>query len=132
MDQTVAAPAGSEQPGSRGDDGRRFPVARCYRDRIGEAIEPFGGRERIDARKGAACGVGDVLLAVLEHIDERVAHLPRGGERAAVPAIRPEAAATKKQPIHALGKANHEAAHACRKGRFAVSFDDQVQMVLLH
>jgi hypothetical protein len=73
-----------------------------------------------------------MLLAILQHVNQGVAHLARGFEGHAVPAIRPETAAPKEQPIHAPRQAYHQTAHARRESRCAVRLDDEVQVILLY
>jgi hypothetical protein len=72
-----------------------------------------------------------VLESVLEHIDERISHLPRAGERAPMPAIRPKPAAPKQHAIHTPCYSHHESAHARRERRGALRFDDEVGVVVL-
>jgi len=57
---------------SRSDAGRS-DAAKPARDRRREAVEPLRGRERVKKRTA----LGTVLVVILQHVNERISHLPR-------------------------------------------------------
>jgi hypothetical protein len=86
--------------------------------------EPRRRRAAIDL----GCGLA-VLTEIGKDVRNGVAHAARCGQRAAVPALRKDAAATKEQPIDATSDADREALHAARQRGVVAGLDDEVQVV---
>jgi hypothetical protein len=73
-----------------------------------------------------------VLESILQHIDERIPHLPWPSERAAMPTIRPKSAASKQHAIHTPCKPHHQPAHPRQERARAGSFHDQMHVAILN
>jgi len=73
-----------------------------------------------------------VLEPILQHIHERIAHLPRASERAPVPTIRPKPTAAQQHAVHAPRYPHHEPTHARSQRGGACGLDDQMHVVILH
>jgi len=71
-----------------------------------------------------------VLSKVGEH--DGVSHFSWRPERAPVPAISPEAPASRQEIVHVPRDAHGDAAHTTRKCSFVRRFDDQMKMIALH
>jgi len=126
----MAEPPHREQPSFRQHDARRADAAETQGKRGGETVKPFCGRKRVQlsAGRGARGREGidrrTVLELILQHIDERISHLPRASERSAMPTIRPKPAASKEHAIYAPRNPHHEPAHARRERGGAHRFND--------
>src|SRR5206468_10228529 len=100
-EQTVPAPAHRGKPGARADHGRRGGHGR---DGLPPPVEPQRRRARIQAAFSRA-----VLLAIPQHIGDRVVHLARRRERPGVVPVTPDGAAAAEgavdRPRHADDKA---------------------------
>ena len=101
VDEAVAAPADGGKPGARADNRRR---AGRGRDRLAPTVEPQRRRAGVQPAFSLA-----VLPAIPKHINDRVAHCPRGGECPGVIAIPPHAAGPVEGTIYRLGEPDGEA-----------------------
>jgi hypothetical protein len=92
------------------------------------SVEVPRRRKHIDARRKAN---PRVLSKVREHVNERISHLPWRRERATMPAIGPEPAASSNESVHVEGDADGEAADAGGQRSLVARFDNQVQVIPL-
>jgi len=72
-----------------------------------------------------------VLRHVLEHVDQGVADLARGGQRPGVITIAPHSASASEGAIDGARHADGEAAEPIGQARPVVGLDDQVEMIRL-
>ena len=134
----VAKPADPEQPGFCRHDARRADATKAHWQRRGETVKPFCGRKRIElpARRSGPARVEmrfrAVLESILQHIHERIPHLPWPGKRSPMPTIRPKPAAPKQHAVHAPRHSHHEPTHAGTERRGVRRFDDQMHVIILH
>ncbi len=126
----MSLPACAQQPGSRRRDGR---IAR--RRVLGEGVvddicecagRPEDGRAWVEPK-----GDHTVLVAVEEHVGERVADLTRGAKRAAVPAIAPDRTTPPQSAIEPTRNADGEPTHAGAERYPIRCLDQQVDVVAL-
>jgi len=69
---------------------------------------------------------------ILQHVDERIANLPRAFQITTVPAIGPEATASVEQAVHPARDAHHQATDARRQRIAVVALHNQMHMIVLH
>jgi hypothetical protein len=125
-EQTEAAPADTEEPGARGDDGGRIDGDIDDWGVIVPAVEPPGGGAGVEGGDTAA-----VLASVEEYVGQGVADLARGAELAAVVAVRPDRATATGGTVEGAGGADHEAAHARGESGLVAGLGNEVQVVSL-
>jgi len=70
-----------------------------------------------------------VVPRVAHHVAERVAGLPRGGERAGVVALGEQLAPSVQRAVDAAGDAHREPLHAARERGGAAGLDDEMDVV---
>ena len=148
-DFSVACPAGTEQPGAgrccrwgterirKGRERRvpallwldaRFEVAEGLAFEFDEAVKVGSRREGVNCERGCAL----VFAEVSEHVDEDPPHCARRSQCATVPAIRDQWASARDQLIHAPREAHGQPAYAPEQCLPIGSFDNEVEMVVLH
>ena len=103
---------------------RVLPCAIAGRSRDRPAIEL--GARGVGIRSEQA---NAVLAQVLEHVDERMTHLPRIEKHALVEAVAEDGAVALPEAIQLARDAREQGAHAVARGRAIGRFDDQVQVV---
>jgi hypothetical protein len=144
--ETVALPAGCKQPSAgrrygnrpinrarwrrRGARRRRAHARRVGPRKLTKAVEIRRGGTRVEALGLHACR--RVLRCVDEHINDSVTDSSRRGERATVPAVRPDCPAPHQQAIQPLRETNDERAHPRAQRAPVRSFDEQMNVVGLH
>ena len=72
-----------------------------------------------------------VLLEIVQHVDERVAHFTRRPQQPGVVSVPPHRAAAPAEPVHEAGYPDGQPAHTTLEPRRPIRFDQQVQMILL-
>ncbi len=121
VDQPAAPPSDAREPRAWARDGR------CLGDSSrppAPSVEPPCRRARIEPARAA-----DVFAEVVEHVDERVAHLARRPQETGVVSVSPDPAATSESAVHRLRYPDREAAHAALEARRLVRLHQQMQMV---
>src|SRR5690606_31191799 len=136
----VPKPARAQKPGlgrkGRRRDGRRREstrdeVLRDVNGSAGELCEMLEvGRRRERVERGSVRGM--VLPKVVEDVDDRVPDSARRGERAPMPAVRPEGAAPKSESVHVARDANREPAHSGAESALVERLDHEVHVIGLH
>ena len=92
-------------------------------------VEPNCRRARIDSgRERSTC----VFARVREYVDDRVAHLTRCFQCAAVPALGPESSLPRQEVVDVACNANRKPAHAARQRGSVARFDNEVKMIALN
>jgi hypothetical protein len=76
--------------------------------------------------------VTPVLLAVAQHVNQRMARRAGRRQSATVPTISPELTPSKGQAIDSLCDADLKPAHARDEGSGVVGFHDEMHVVVLH
>lgn len=134
--QPMASPPDAREPAAWGGDhgaavvdekaawdGERRRNAR----RGAPAVEPLGGRKRVDT--GAP--YVRMLAEVGEYVGERVADLARRSQGVPVPPIGPKCAVAREELVDVKRDANRQALHAPRERALVARFDDEVDMIAL-
>src|SRR5262245_40137807 len=85
-----------------------------------EAVEPTGGRARVEPPAEAA----GVLPDVLDHVDDCVPGLARRLQHAAMKAVAPHSAAAAECPVDDSRRTDREPPNAARKAPLVGRFDD--------
>ena len=123
-DETVAAPADGGKPDARPDHRRRRGHGR---DDLPPPVEPRRRRAGIQAAFSLA-----VLPAIQKHVNDRVAHCSRGGERPCVITVSPDGAAPPERVVDRARHADSEAPEAAAERPRVVGLNDEMEMVVLH
>ena len=120
----MPAPADGGQPGVRADDGRRR----------GGRLEGFPPAVEVHGRRtGIQPAFSPVVFPEIhQHVHERVAHRPRGGERSDVIPTLPHGAAATEGAVNRPRHADGEAAKAAAERPRVVGLDDQMYVIVLH
>src|SRR5438552_4809229 len=71
-----------------------------------------------------------VLLAVLEHVADRIADFARGLQDAVVVTVGEHLAMPLPEPVQGSGNANEQALHAARDRAAVAAFDEEMQVVV--
>ena len=133
VQQAVPLPAIGEQPDSR-LRGRRVEREQLAlprlvaADRLGPAAEPRGARRRVDPVLAEPL-LRSVVLAVEQHVAERVAYLARRLEIPRVIAVGEQLARAHQRRIQAARDTDLEALQSAREGVLVRGLGDQVQVV---
>src|SRR6478609_8239913 len=104
--QPMSPPSALEQPRFGSDIPWGAGAAKFARSYAREPVKRRCRRERIQGR------VARMLLAVLQHVNDCIADLPRAFQITPVPTVCPEAPAAAQQAVHAACDAHHQAAHS--------------------
>jgi len=72
-----------------------------------------------------------MLLAVLDHVDQRRAHLARSEERASMVAVRDHLAAPPGQPVEPTSHPNPESLHRAPQRNLVLNLHQQMKMIAL-
>jgi hypothetical protein len=71
-------------------------------------------------------------VRIHQHVNERVPHRPRRGQRARVAAVTPDRTSPTQRTVDRAGDADRQPAHSATEREFAVCLDDQMQVIILH
>jgi len=121
VDEAVAAPADGGKPGARADNRRR---AGRGRDRLAPTVEPQRRRAGVQPAFSLA-----VLPAIPKHINDRVAHCPRGGECPGVIAIPPHGPVPAERTVHRARHADGETPDAAAERPALIGLDEEMEMI---
>jgi len=124
VDEAVAAPADGGKPGARADNRRR---AGRGRDRLAPTVEPQRRRAGVQPAFSLA-----VLPAIPKHINDRVAHCPRGGECPGVIAIPPHGPVPAERTVRRARHADGETPDAAAERPALIGLDEEMEMIVLH
>jgi hypothetical protein len=94
-----------------------------------EAVEHRRRRKRIDPRRQPRFRV---FPEIPEHVDKRIANLPRRGERPPVPPIGPNAPPAPDERIDSESDANGDTPHSFGQSSLVARFDDEVDVIPLY
>ena len=73
-----------------------------------------------------------MLVAVLEDVDQGVAHFGGGAEDSAVVAVSEDGAPARPQSVEGTGDSDGQPLHGSGQGFAAARLDDQVQVIALN
>ena len=69
---------------------------------------------------------------VVQHIDQRITHRPRGRENTGVIAVTKDASFASPQSIHGASNPYEQTLHAPAESFAVVRFDDEVEVIALN
>ena len=94
--------------------------------RLAPAVKPPSRRARVESRRP-----GVVLLAIHEHVNQRVPHFARRGERSRVVPVAEHGAPAAESAVDRASDPDRDAAETAGQTFAAVRFDEEMDVIVL-